>query len=427
MDKSQDPPSLVHRSDRADGIQPSLFEDNPVGPGQYTLPSSIPSGPSYSFAQAGRFATPSSSFCVSNSFLTPEKQRQMIGTSQSSRSKSAPIYASGRFPQPKMSDTPGPGSYEMPSTLFAGSISLKGKHKASPAQLTPGPGHYILSSRPGNGLPVLTSSRLAVEVSPTANVKLLYSEFKSSSPSYSMLGRPETRLPFNGPGPGSYDSPSTLNSGKMTIIGKPKDPAPSQTPGPGQYNPEPAKSERACYLRPTPHDPCGDRLPGPGEYEVKSSSAGPSYSFRGRHSASAQDTIPGPGSYDVSMPKAQSPLLRGKPKSPRENQVPGPGAYEISKDRPKLGFAQVAEIRFKNISETPGPGAYNTERPSSGPCISFSSRLSPPRNDLSVPGPGSYNPGQGSIDSQLLNKSLLISLRGKPKSPPASRTPVSTT
>jgi hypothetical protein len=205
--------------------------------------------------------------------------------------------------------------------------------------------------------------------------------------------------------------------------------APCRTPGPGSYEVSGREAVPTySWGNGQRYDPSAQTMyvPGPGAYDIDRSlnrTGGKVVSFTPRLSPTRTDpSVPGPGSYNLPSPfSSQSVMLRGKPSDPPALNVPGPGSYSPTPAKSAAGYSLGRSARpdpSAQFRSVPGPGAYDPSRPKSA---GFSFPKNPRSKEIEDP-----NPGPGSYDSQLLNKSQLISLRGKPKSPSASRTPVST-
>jgi hypothetical protein len=312
--------------------------------------------------------------------------------------------------------SPGPGNYEMTSTLFNKRISIGGKYKDLQESKTPGPGHYDTSMRSSGGFPNFTDKRMKGEVSVTSNVDFYYNSFISSGPRYSMGLKPRSASTPAIPGPGSYDLPSVQLSKNFTIMPK-RDPIPNlKTPGPGTYNNELTSSSQkfSIGLPLSPKSP--DQIPGPGEYDLDSKPSGPRYSIRSRFTNKELEDSRDFATVRSSM-TAQAPLLRGKPKDPSPSKVPGPGEYDVSKSFDRGGFSQSKSGRFSDVELSPGPGDYLNERKSDAPKYTFSASQRFIKNKSSSPGPGAY-------DEKDMNRSILVTLRGKPKEAPDAKIPV---
>lgn len=197
---------------------------------------------------------------------------------------------------------------------------------------------------------------------------------KPNAPSFSLNGRPKTKLDSLGPGPATYDLTSLTNSGKAqptgTIIsGRLKEPAGFVTPSPAHYNPE--KSDGSVHeISPKftfghkGKDAKLDDIPAPNKYTIPglvgsnvregSKKGAPAFSMSQRNKLPPPPKTPGPGAYkiiDEDMVKAKSPKYTFSPR------------YEIPSDKTKV----------------PGPGAFSPEKVKldESPAVSFGIRHSP--------------------------------------------------
>lgn len=401
----------LNRSSGFVDLQPSMFEEPLTGPGDYTIPSFIPEGPMYSFPKAERFMTPLTRHSAYYTTLTPEKYAQV--SYQQNRSNSAPVTSFRNLELKEFLNVPGPGSYDLKSTLFDRQITLKGKYPNLIDNRVPGPGSYEIQNKPVLKFPVMKDERMKNRRAETADVPLVYCELKSSTPSYSFRGRPLEKEPLVLPGPGAYQVKSTLYNNNFSIVGKTAGPADFKTPGPGAYNISPVKSAPSFSISMPLNSPVKNITPGPGEYSPYTGFSGPKYTMGHRyHSASEYDNrdfANFPSTlYDRSM------LLRGKPSYPISNNNPGPGSYSPKHQKCFSGYSYGKSERMAEIELTPGPGEYNPDFKSSGPCYSMIGRGSENRFEV-TPGPGAYNLPEESSRSTFL--------RGKPKELPDNNVP----
>lgn len=405
-------PNRLRDSDCMD-LMPSIIQDYSIGPGVYELPSGIPGGPSYSFSQAERFHTPPGLEKLQNSSMTPEKYKEISNTQGSIRARSVPT---NDFSKPSMSycsDSPGPGQYEIPSTLYNKKITLGGKFKDLSTLATPGPGTYDVSLNSDLKFPQMKSPKLKQQIPLTADVELINPLFKTTSPSFSMRTKPRDSSPFNGPGPGSYDPPRSTTPGKITIQGKTKLPGQFPTPGPGTYSLELSRSSPSFSLGHPYKTDNIPKIPGPGHYNVDVKPSGPSFTIGKRYEQVFEEDLRDfsdlPSSFDT-----KGPIIFGKAKVNLDNGVPGPGQYSPQDLRSSQGFSQGKSARDMKISDTPGPGEYSVEKANNGPNYTIRGRYSPVRIDNS-PGPGHYEKPEFKTQSPMI--------RGKPKDPKPAMVP----
>mmetsp|Transcript_114732 Transcript_114732/g.244803 ORF Transcript_114732/g.244803 Transcript_114732/m.244803 type:complete len:218 (-) Transcript_114732:188-841(-) len=181
--------------------------------------------------------------------------------------------------RPNAKSTPGPGQYDLPTTLV-GNVTIQGRHGIGrPSSAPPGPGAYKVdkidnapkwgfggdsrfpaakrSGTPGPGSYKIPTSLKGKDVSIVSRTELIRPRTASIgpttyNPSYepssllrsapkigfaaSSRGRPVLR---NSPGPGSYDLPTTLigniamkSPSAYSIKGRYKPPRGHETPGP---------------------------------------------------------------------------------------------------------------------------------------------------------------------------------------------------
>ncbi|OMJ74565.1 hypothetical protein SteCoe_26464 [Stentor coeruleus] len=397
-------PNRIKDSDCMD-LMPSIIQDYSIGPGVYELPSGIPGGPSYSFPQAERFHTPPGLEKLQNSSLTPEKYKEISNTQGSIRARSVPTNDFSKPLISYLSDSPGPGQYEIPSTLYNKSITLGGKFKDLSTLVTPGPGAYDVSLSTELKFPQMKSPKLKPQIPLTANVSLINPLFKTVSPSFSMRTRPRDSSPFNGPGPGSYDLTRSSSPGRITIQGKTKLPGQFSTPGPGTYSLQLSRSSPSFSLG-LPHKIDNiPRIPGPGHYNIDKKPSGPSFTIGKRYEKVFEEDLRDfndlPSTFDT-----KGAVIFGKAKVNLNNGVPGPGQYTPQDLKSSQGFSQGKSSRDMKILNTPGPGEYNVDKANNGPNYTIGKRYSPVRIDSS-PGPGNYDKPEFKTQSPMI--------RGKPK------------
>jgi hypothetical protein len=249
----------------------------------------------------------------------------------------------------------------------------------------------------------------------TSNVDFCGNSLRNSGPSYSMGQKLRSSSAPSIPGPGSYELPGSLLSKPFTIMPKREPLSKLDTPGPGSYNLD-LLNESQRYSIGLPYSPeRANEVPGPGQYSLDLKSESPSYSMRQKFQEKQKFDPRDFGEVRTSL-TSQAPLLRGKPKDPPSSKIPGPGEYSLPERKPE-GFSQSRSNRFSEIESSPGPGDYSTGRPSKGLNYSFSSSQRFFKAKSSSPGPGAY-------DEKTIDRSLKITLRGKPKEEPTSKTPV---
>ncbi|CAK73783.1 unnamed protein product (macronuclear) [Paramecium tetraurelia] len=234
--------------------------------------------------------------------------------------------------------SPGPGMYELKSTLTQQSFTLKPKLKTQECDKSiPGPGKYspdvsfVKSSQPV--FKIGKESRLpSQKITQDPGPGRYYSEkydvrSKKTQPCYSLSKANRISVAENEsqfvPGPGAYNVPPQ-KLGNITLKGAKAQMRPQTIPGPGTYNPQ----DKLCYS----YDgsvkiaqeikqnkaQSSEKMPGPGAYDYKSILMGPSWGFgksRKRKPIYNINNSPGPGAYDVPSKFADVPkYLNCKPK-----------------------------------------------------------------------------------------------------------------
>lgn len=386
-------------------LQPSIIEESPVGPGQYTLQSFIPSGPSYSFPQASRFMTPPRKLFHSFLSQTPEKSGNLSQGLRRNRSSSPKLFIDG---------SPGPGAYDLPSTLASKKVSIGGKYKEDPPNNYPGPGSYNIELKSNLRFPEFKDARMKDRESVTSNVEFIYSEFKSSSPSYSIGMKHRSSSQPSFAGPGSYNLKSTLLNKTFTICPKREPVQGLNTPGPGSYSVDVRKSAPVFSMGLPLNPPQPMDVPGPGQYSIELKPSGPVYSMGTRLREKEEVDNRDLGSIKSSF-DSKGALMLGKYKEIPDNKFPGPGSYSPEKPKSKQSLAISQSSRDIKPKDGPGPGDYSPELINSGaPSYTIGKRLSPSKPN-GFPAPGHYDTPPKSVQAPLL--------RGKPKDLPISDFP----
>nr|XP_028569924.1 outer dense fiber protein 3-like protein 2 [Podarcis muralis] len=181
-----------------------------------------------------------------------------------------------------------------------------------------------------------------------------------TSPAYSFHQRLKNRLDLkdSSPGPCYFVHPELTRFGRAkgpsySMLARARPPASlPQTPGPGAYSPE--------------------RAPPPSQQRP------PSFSIGARTKSRLVDPVPAPNSY--TLPSLLGPRVPSKPSSP---------SFTIRGWNAKGSYAE-------DLSQTPGPGRYNTTDPSvylcRPPSFSMLGRLKKPTQVSHTPGPGAHSP-----------------------------------
>ncbi|CAK60376.1 unnamed protein product (macronuclear) [Paramecium tetraurelia] len=105
---------------------------------------------------------------------------------------------------------------------------------------------------------------------------------------------------------------------------------------------------------------------------------------------------PGPGNYQLEQSHTQRPKNKGFSTSQRTNILlsnhPGPGSYEIEKPKFQTNIKFPKSQRSMDWSQIgPGPGAFDLNSPKQQG-ITFGSKTNQQIDRANVPGPGSYDP-----------------------------------
>eukprot|EP00759_Apiculatamorpha_spiralis_P049358 PhF_6_TR44232/c0_g1_i2/m.67992 len=410
----------------------SRISDN-VGPGSYTPRALEGKGPKFSFGSSPRrdVFTPRRSRSeerpgpgaysvggafegkehrVTSSFGKMTEKKLAIPKSEtpgpgaySTTDKNKPqnpkysIYGKPRDPSPTSENFPGPGNYDVQSTLrkpqsTKGVIPLAPRMKEAKTH-SAGPGSYDVRTQENIHPPpsIAKSER-----------KPLFEWYQTT------------------PGPGAYDvnkKKSTKQVPKMEFLlphGSMVLPAAKHAPGPGAYNHTGGgvtdKGAPKWTITTKPKDPKPPKVPGPGEYAYQVSwenipgGAMPHSDRQDPLTNKATSQIPGPGAYNPQNPThtissvPQQSSARICPILDTGRFVPGPGAYE-AKSVESTHAAVFTGAMEEKVPETPGPGAYNplAVDQSNGGAIKIPKAKRPPvfQGRKDVPGPGAYESGIG--------------------------------
>lgn len=276
------------------------------GPGNYEAPSILSEGPKYTMS-------PRTSIEGSLNPVGPG-QYEIKDTDKPTAYKFGSKERNSGLEN--KNSVPGPGAYNtlLEENAKASKFGLDKREKLD-RKNTPGPGAYeIPSSIENKGITI--------------------------------SGRNSSNSKYEGPGPGSYDMNSSIEVNRSFSVGKSKRfyKKSSLPPGPGTYNQ--ISTERVAApkfgkdMRKTFSD--SRDIPGPGQYELKSSMLKTQgVSFKGNRDFVLGTENPGPGSYDAKpFTEGSQTIQFGSSKRGYEIEVresyPGPGTYvkEVIKESP---------------------------------------------------------------------------------------------
>ena len=220
------------------------------GPGTYSLRQTL-NGPSYSLKNTRR----------------PEKPQNVPGPGyynpvdlEKSRNPGFPISRAERLSS-YFSESPGPGSYNISPIKDGPEFKMSTQERLnSTSSKIPGPGAYII--------PEL-----------------------HNSPAFSMTSRHSLFKQDPLPGPGAYTPKYLFKTIKYSLSRSEKMPfKPKNIPGPGSYMIKVQESPSAKFsLSPRKLIEVSLDSPGPGTYESRSSMDGPRFTLRGRKSVKPND------------------------------------------------------------------------------------------------------------------------------------------
>jgi len=276
---------------------------------------------------------------------------------------------------------PGPATYRVQEHPKRGQTWKFGTAARQPSHHTdtPGPGSYTLHSSLGG-------------------------------PKFSAAPRREETRTVETPGPVTYKLNSEIGSGKQYSMSARVDRIrgdDSDAPGPGHYSAR-SVNERAAprYGFGTENRGTKDRtgrLPGPGAYTPAIKSEANKWKFSTASRGAARDSgSPGPGWYnDDKPPKVKGPqyslgsrCLMAEEKNPERTLAPGPGEYNqelLSGPSPRWGFGTSARLQSNQRAEGPGPGTYAAQAKTfAGPRFGFPRSKRRPLANTDTPGPGAH-------------------------------------
>ncbi|OMJ68979.1 hypothetical protein SteCoe_33427 [Stentor coeruleus] len=306
---------------------------------------------------------------------------------------------------------PGPGAYESPGFLSKGGFSLTGRKKDKNPENFPGPGSYE-SSRPRAKSPSWSMGKqsrstklFALSPGPGA-----YSLQNPNSHIISpVIGTSQRQFLNNTqktPGPGAYDSKFAVGGPKYTIKGREEKRHISTSPGPGHYNQEvndfSIKDRSPAYKIGLSARSDMKKIyenPGPGQYDTRSKISGPKWGFGSDgKSKYIKNDMPGPGAYESLTPKYNKgfSMTSRKHEKSLEN-YPGPGSYENRNRILSPSWSMGIQAKLKELEAykngVPGPGAYTESyvRPHSTAPIMGSAKKGMKNETGETPGPGAYD------------------------------------
>jgi Sperm-tail PG-rich repeat len=325
----------------------------------------------------------------------------------------------------KIKDTPGPGTYQIPSLITDGpSFSISRKFESKSLKIFPGPGQYdpipykiptyiIGKSKREYNISDSIKSQLPGPGTYTIPHKYLGTSWKFVKP------KTKTKKNLSDVGPGSYEQPSTLDKRSCSIGTRPGSQLDLSRsfPGPGSYKPEMAKSQSSIVIGSSKRPEIkNNNIPGPGSYEIKPRPT-TSAKFGTGKRTDIYKKIECRSTYDIPTTIGEGPKislharLNNKIKIP----TPGPGAYSPEKDLSIPGFlfgSSKKEIMLG--SESFGASMYNIQAPSSTPKWKFGSeRRKSIAIDNKIPGPGSYEKGGTFEKPKITFKAKLKDLNDK--------------
>jgi hypothetical protein len=175
------------------------------------------------------------------------------------------------------------------------------------------------------------------------------------------------------PGPGQYQSPSTLGRKGGYLGGKAKDKKKAELPGPGAYSVRSTLSGKAQAFgsgkRSSPNINKLLQNPGPGQYTAASDFGRKTHGAgfgSGQRGALTKGQGPGPGQYDMNESlykdnKAAS--IKGRPNTSKVDNKPGPGHYQSKSMHNSVAFSMGVKTKLKTLmsGSNPGPGTYDPE------------------------------------------------------------------
>lgn len=323
------------------------------------------------------------------------------------------IGTSKRPPLSECEETPGPGTYEIRSLTVEGPCyTMPGRSSTKSINHSPGPGHYesitadIATGERAPSYKIGTGSRTERPSSAYVPGPGTYNANSNNpGPKWGFGSQSRENLnifKLDIPGPGTYLIPDTLNKRGCSMTSRKNDGNKDTNPGPGSYNPTSKRQKSPSWTIGSGQR--GDftsgkhQVPGPGTYQIKAElgKTAPLFGSSKRPPLSDINDTPGPGEYFIHKGKdAPAYTMRPKTATNKKEFGPGPGHYNPSASCTQFKWTigkEKKEMDFGNYSnKVPGPGVYNTMKGLGGPKWTFGTQPRTVKNKVDNPGPGSYN------------------------------------
>jgi hypothetical protein len=295
------------------------------------------------------------------------------------------VHIGSKIPEKGFERSPGPAAYNPPSDQKyksgpAFSISGGKGDVHNPNKDMPGPGTYDSPERPhtsGYSFSKDTRKDLAnAKDEPGPGQYAVPGKMGTEGKSIKMAGRYEEKQDLNQVGPGQYQMPSTIGGPKYSMGAGEKGTKLNKdsmlNPPPGTYD---INDSQTKHKSPGVTFGTGERNkvkandePGPGNYMYNPSNEGKGITIKGKYVEHPKERAPGPGAYDAQMAPSKTRgggIVFGhdaKDRGPKDTNAPGPGMYKV--ERPYTGghtFGVSTRDGLKK-SDEPGPGQYNLRK-----------------------------------------------------------------